>query len=134
MAEAGYIGTFNFRLGALVYNLCLRHPDATSWLFDTNFLFTKVLDNPAQFSETAQYKNTTNFCQAYAEWVSFGYTDGPSFQVELTNSSATTGTTFFIPACGINLNEYLWLNTLHPTYPMHNFMASQIVQLLSAGG
>ena len=64
-AEAQFIGDFNFRLGALVYNLAVRHPDSTSFLFDTNFLFTVAIDNPGSFQETAQYKNTTGYCTAY---------------------------------------------------------------------
>ena len=64
-AEAGFIGAFNFRLGALVYNLALRHPETTSFIFDTNFLFTEVLDTPGLFQETKGYRNTTNYCAAY---------------------------------------------------------------------
>ena len=63
--EASFIGAFNFRLGALVYNLALRHTDTTLFTFDTNFLFTRVLDDPSQFGETAGYLNTTNYCEAY---------------------------------------------------------------------
>lgn len=65
--EAGYIGAFNFRLGALVYNLALRHPDTTSFIFDTNFLFTEVLDHPGSFEETSGFLNTTDYCTAYEE-------------------------------------------------------------------
>lgn len=64
-SEASFIGAFNFRLGALVYNLALRHADTTLFTFDTNFLFTIVLDDPLQFGETAGYLNTTNYCTAY---------------------------------------------------------------------
>lgn len=64
-AEADFIGAFNFRLGALVYNLALRHTDTTSFIFDTNFLFTEVLDNPGSFEETAAYGNTTDYCTTY---------------------------------------------------------------------
>lgn len=39
---------------------------------------------------------------------------------------------YFDPSCGIPVNEYLWLNDLHPTYPIHNLIASQIVQELGA--
>lgn len=128
--EAAYIGTYNFRLGALVYNVAVRHTGTTSFLFDTNFLFTRVLDDPGQFEETAGYKNTTGYCEAYAEWVLSGYTNGPSLEAELTFPSGTPTLTYFDPSCGVSVDEYFWLNTLHPTYPMHNFMGSQIVQLL----
>ena len=64
-AEAGFIGAFNFRLGALVYSLALRHADTTLFTFDTNFLFTSVLDDPSQFGETAVYLETKSYCKAY---------------------------------------------------------------------
>ncbi|KAL9137736.1 MAG: hypothetical protein Q9175_001045 [Cornicularia normoerica] len=111
-AEASFIGSFNFRLGALVYNLALRHADTTLFTFDTNFLFTRVLDDPSQFGETAEYLNTTNYCAAY--------------------ENGTSSLTSFDPSCGIPVNQYFWLNSLHPTYPMHNFMGSQIAKILSA--
>ena len=130
--EAAYIGAFNFWLGALIYNLALRHPDTTLFAFDTNFLFTRVLNNPLQFQETAGYQNTTDVCLAYMEWVQSDYIDGDTLQAELTNSSSGTPTlTYFDPSCGVPVNEYFWLNSLHPTYPMHNFMASQIVRLMA---
>jgi len=128
-AEAAYIARFNFRLGALAWNLITWHPDTTVFQFDTNYLFTKVLNNPAEFPETARYRNTTNYCLAYMEWVLSGYSNGPDLQAELISISGTPTLTFFDPSCGIAVNEYFWLDTLHPTYPMHNFMASQIVKL-----
>ncbi|KAK0517474.1 hypothetical protein JMJ35_000629 [Cladonia borealis] len=111
-AEAAYIATFNFRLGALVYNLGTRNPDTTLFLFDTNWLFTRVLDDPQQFVETAGYLNTTSYCPAYAH--------------------GTTTLTYFDPTCGVPINAYFWLNTLHPTYPMHNFLGSQITQFITS--
>ncbi|KAF6218614.1 hypothetical protein HO133_005965 [Letharia lupina] len=110
-AEASFIGAFNFRLGALVYNLALRHADTTLFTFDTNFLFTRVLDDPSQFGETAGYLNTTNYCAAY--------------------ENGTSSLTSLDPSCGIPVDQYFWLNSLHPTYPMHNFMGSQIAKILS---
>ena len=64
---AGYIGEYNFRLELLVYYLGLRHPDTTSVYFDTNWLLTRVIDDPTQFMETSDYRNTTQFCSAYAQ-------------------------------------------------------------------
>lgn len=130
-AEAAYIAAFNIRLGWLVSSLAQRHPDTTLFLFDTNWLFTRVLDNPQQFEETAVYLNTTEYCPAYAQYGQSGYTNGSSLQTELTNSSSgALSMTYFDPSCGFPLSAYFWLNTLHPTYPMHNFMGSQITQFL----
>ncbi|KAI4130282.1 MAG: hypothetical protein LQ338_001820 [Usnochroma carphineum] len=65
---AGYIGEFNFRLILLVYNLAVHYPDTTVWLFDTNWLFTRLLNNgPGSFSETSSYLNVTGYCAAYQQ-------------------------------------------------------------------
>ncbi|KAL8713877.1 MAG: hypothetical protein Q9220_002023 [cf. Caloplaca sp. 1 TL-2023] len=109
---ADYIGEFNFRLILLVYNLAVHYPDTTVWLFDTNWLFTRLLNNgPASFRETASYENITDYCAAYQH--------------------GTPTLTFNDPSCGVPVNDYLWLNDLHPTYPMHNLMAAQIVQQIT---
>lgn len=49
---------------------------------------------------------------------------------QLNKFSGTSTFNFFDPSCGVPVNKYLWLNDRHVTYPMHNFMASQIVKLL----
>ncbi|KAL8928494.1 MAG: hypothetical protein Q9208_001728 [Pyrenodesmia sp. 3 TL-2023] len=65
---AGYIGEFNFRLILLVYNLAVHYPDTTVWLFDTNWLFTRLLNNgAASFRETANYVDLTDYCAAYQQ-------------------------------------------------------------------
>lgn len=61
-------GEFNFRLILLVYNFAVHYPDVTVWLFDTNWLFTRLLNNgPASFRETAGYVNVTDYCVAYQQ-------------------------------------------------------------------
>ena len=62
---ARYTGEFNWRLRLLVYYLGLRHPDTTNFFLDNNWLFTRVIDYPVQFVQTAGYKNTTADCEAY---------------------------------------------------------------------
>lgn len=131
-AEAGYIGRFNFRHGALAWSLAGKHPDTTVFQLDTNYLFTRVIEDPTQFPETAGYRNTTNDCAAYTEWVVSDFADEPDLQTELIDVSGTPTLTFFAPSCGVPVDEYLWLNGLHPTYPMHNFIASQAVKLLES--
>ena len=31
------------------------------------------------------------------------------------------------------VNQYFWLNSLHPTYPIHDVVAEQVVKSLKAG-
>lgn len=35
------------------------------------------------------------------------------------------------PSCEYAVNEYLWLNELHPTYPMHNATAADLAEFLN---
>lgn len=34
--------------------------------------------------------------------------------------------------CDYAVYEYLWLNNLHPTYPIHNLLAKEVAALLAA--
>ena len=73
-------------------------------------MFNQVLSYPASYPQTTLYKNTTAYCDAYANGTP-----------ERDTLNAT---------CGIPVNEYFWLNSLHPTYPMHDVVAKQIATLL----
>ncbi|KAL3427750.1 Thermolabile hemolysin 2 [Phlyctema vagabunda] len=97
----------------LANNLKTSHPEANVFTIDTHDLFTKVLDNPASFPQTALYKNTTAYCAAYQ------------------NGTPTPDT--LDPSCSIPVNEYLWLNSLHPTYPIHDALAEVVASQLTAG-
>jgi phospholipase/lecithinase/hemolysin len=110
--EAKDIAYFNSQVSVLATNLTTTHKDATAFVFDTNTLFTQVLDDPQRFPETALYKNTTNYC--------VGYENG------------TPTEDYFNATCGIPVNEYFWLNSLHPTYPMMDRLANNISQELEA--
>ncbi|KAF2488492.1 hypothetical protein BU16DRAFT_228157 [Lophium mytilinum] len=110
LLEKHAIADFNARITHLASSLRSTHADATVFVYDTYSLFNKVLDNPKSLPQTKGYKNTTAYCDAYAngtpEWDSFNAT------------------------CGIPVNEYFWLNSLHPTYPMHDAIAAAIVKLI----
>jgi phospholipase/lecithinase/hemolysin len=110
--EAIDIAYFNSQIDMLVSNLTTAHKDATAFVFDTNTLFNQVLDDPQRFPETALYLNTTNYC------------------VEYENGTPTED--YFNATCGIPVNEYFWLNSLHPTYPMMDRLANNITQQLAA--
>lgn len=51
----------------------------------------------------------------------------------LTSESGTPATDSFNSSCGVAVNEYFWLNSLHPTYPMHEVLAQGVAQQLAAG-
>ena len=60
------ITDFNLKIRNMATSLVERHKDATAFVFDTFTLFNEVLDDPSSHDETAVYRNTTDFCQAYA--------------------------------------------------------------------
>ncbi|KAL1895873.1 hypothetical protein Sste5346_004970 [Sporothrix stenoceras] len=90
-----------------------QKPGTAVFVFDTHAPFSRVMDDPAAFPETAVYRNTTDFCAAYA-----GGTEKPDV---------------CYPDCPLAANQYMWLNDLHPTYPVHRLWARLIAEHLRAG-
>ncbi|KAL5118841.1 hypothetical protein ACEQ8H_003163 [Pleosporales sp. CAS-2024a] len=109
--EGRAIADWNARLAAMVDRFAQTKPGVASFVFDTNALFRKVIEDPTTFDQTAGYKNTTAYCKAYENGTPTWYTKDPS--------------------CDYPVNQYLWLNSLHPTFPLHNATAAAIVQMLS---
>ncbi len=46
--------------------LAKRHNDVTMFLFDAHTLFNEALDQPKAFVPTAELRNVTAYCPAYA--------------------------------------------------------------------
>ncbi len=65
--EKADIEAFNDKIGDLADHLKDAHSDVNIFTVDTNKLFTEVLDKPSSFPQTALYKNTTAYCDAYAK-------------------------------------------------------------------
>ncbi|KAL9072669.1 MAG: hypothetical protein Q9157_005003 [Trypethelium eluteriae] len=108
--EKADIADFNYRLDKLTQNLTSTYSDAHAMQFDAYKLFSKIQENPTAVAETMGYKNVTDWCRHY--------------------ENGTPKWDTFHPRCGVAVNEYLWLNNLHPTYPIHNATAHSIaVQL-----
>ncbi|KAK8069806.1 family 16 carbohydrate esterase [Apiospora phragmitis] len=117
--EAADIAAFNALSAELAADLAVANATAEGgdaanvWAFDVHALFTQVLDRPAAYEATAGYANTTAFCEAY--------------------QNGTPNLDTLDPACGVPVNEYFWLNSLHPTYPIHDVVAEQVVAALEKG-
>ncbi|KAF2874435.1 hypothetical protein BDV95DRAFT_675690 [Massariosphaeria phaeospora] len=107
------IEDFNARIRQLARRFAARHGTST-WTFvhDTHQLYADVIKNVAATPQTSGLKNVTAFCKAYANGTPTWYT--------------------FDPNCAYPVNEYLWLNDLHPTFPMHNATAASVVDYLNA--
>ena len=111
-SEDGDIQDFNDRLAALATSVQYAYPDTTVFLYDTHRVFSQVLQYPASYAQTAGYKNTTDYCDAY--------------------QNGTPELDTFDPECGVPVDEYFWLNSLHPTYLMQDVMAQQMAELMEA--
>lgn len=109
--EKTTIDTWNANVSAMASNLSATYTDATVFVFDTHELFEAVLDDPQSYPQTAPYLNTTDYCFWYENGTSSWYTEDPR--------------------CGPSVDEYFWLNSLHPTFRVHNATAAEIAGLLS---
>jgi phospholipase/lecithinase/hemolysin len=108
--EATAIADWNSRLSSLSTSLSKKHADTTSFIFNTHKVFSRVIEHPCAYPQTCAYKNTTEFCTEY--------------------QNGTPSPDTFYAGCGVAVDEYLWLNSLHPTYRMHEVIAEQIVKLI----
>lgn len=108
--EGKVIGDWNARVTKLSKAFKKRHADANLFVHDTYKVFDDVIKNPKAWEQTSGLKNVTGFCKAYA--------------------NGTPTWTTKDPSCQYAVNEYLWLNDLHPTYPVHNATAASVAQFL----
>ena len=61
------IEMWNQRLIDLMNSFAANHTDVSTFLLDSYALFNSVLDNPAQYPQTAGYKNVTGYCPKYSK-------------------------------------------------------------------
>ncbi|KAF8850272.1 hypothetical protein BDZ45DRAFT_751925 [Acephala macrosclerotiorum] len=104
---------YNRRVEKVAGALKGEFDDANVWVFDTHRIVNEALDDPKRFWQTSGIKNTTEFCKKY----------------EL----GTPTTDYFDSECGIRVDEYFWLNALHPTYPIHDLIAEKVAKMLEKG-
>ncbi|KAF1945313.1 hypothetical protein EJ02DRAFT_338781 [Clathrospora elynae] len=109
--EGKAIRDWNERLTALAAAFKHTHKGVEVFVHDTWGLFNSVIADPGSWEQTAGLKNVTGYCRAYANGTPTWYTKDAS--------------------CKYPVNEYLWLNELHPTFPIHNATAASIAALLS---
>ena len=63
--EKADLAAFNGLVEEMAGAFKSENGDANVWIYDTNVVFGEVLDDPASYPQTAVYKNTTGFCEAY---------------------------------------------------------------------
>ncbi|TKA51458.1 hypothetical protein B0A53_05371 [Rhodotorula sp. CCFEE 5036] len=78
--------------------------------FDTQPVFADILDNYQSYG----FKDNSTYCDIYA--------------------SISTQPALFLPQCGIPLAQYVWWNSGHPSWPVHQILASKIAEALLDDG
>ncbi|KAJ3540284.1 hypothetical protein NM208_g415 [Fusarium decemcellulare] len=101
---------WNSRIWTLQKRIQYLHSGASTFVYNSYPLFQKVIEDPLQFEETSVYKNTATYCSAY--------------------QSGTEDMDTKLDECEHAANEYLWLNSFHPTSPMHKLLAKEVANYL----
>ncbi|KAF2001900.1 carbohydrate esterase family 16 protein [Amniculicola lignicola CBS 123094] len=108
--EGLVIADWNKRVKGMAEGLVKGKSGVKTWVHDTWKVFNDVIKDPKAFEQTQGLKNVMGFCKAYSNGAPTWYTKDAS--------------------CAYAVNEYFWLNDLHPTFPVHNATAADIVALL----
>ncbi|KAH7135395.1 hypothetical protein B0J11DRAFT_158558 [Dendryphion nanum] len=109
-AEGNVILDWNRRTAALAKKFQAEKKGTKAWVFDTWALYMSVLGDVSTWDQTKGLKNVTGFCDKYANGAPTWYTKDPD--------------------CAYAVNEYFWLNDLHPTFPVHNATAKGVADFL----
>ncbi|KAF3938128.1 hypothetical protein ABW19_dt0209152 [Dactylella cylindrospora] len=99
---------FNDKLAARVAKFGKDKRGTSTWLFDSVEVFNEILDNPVTAEWT--FNDVTTYCDAY--------------------QNGTPEWDTFIPECVYPVDEYFWLNSLHPTHYVHKEVAKELAAVL----
>ncbi|KAK3063792.1 hypothetical protein LTS18_012705 [Coniosporium uncinatum] len=127
--EEAAVKNWNERIDALASNIQTKHQGITAMVFDAYSVFSEVLSNPKAHAQTAGYTKLVGYCTSYEKYASPPKLD-ERMQTDWNNSGTPDKDTF-TPSCGAPVNQYFWLNSLHPTYPMHDAAAYELAKVLS---
>nr|POF07104.1 acetylesterase [Quercus suber] len=105
------VDLWNKNLTMLADNLRESHVGVTTFLFDANKLFNEVIETPCSYVESCPYQNTTWYCDYYIFGTPDWYTK--------------------FPECPYPVDEFFWLNDLHPTFRVHNVTAQEVAKFLT---
>ncbi|KAI5795395.1 hypothetical protein DFH27DRAFT_484433, partial [Peziza echinospora] len=83
-----------------------NHKDVWAKVFDTHALYSKILDSPAPYGIT----NTTAYCELY--------------------QNGTPEWTTLYPECISPVDQYFWLNSLHPGFKVNDALAAAVAKEL----
>ncbi|PWW80066.1 Carbohydrate Esterase Family 16 protein [Tuber magnatum] len=106
LLEREALESYNGALEDGLHRFKRSHGGVYGKVFDTAEVFTRILDGPGWYD----IKNTTAYCEQY--------------------KNGTPEWDTYYPECGVKVSEYFWLNSLHPTWPVHKVLAEEIVKSL----
>jgi len=105
-AQVRVIQSWGVQLQGLAKSFEANHTDATVLLFSSYGIFQQILKSPTSYKQTAGLKELKTYCAAY--------------------SNGTIKSSAFVKSCDYPVDEYFWLNTLHPTYTVHDALGFSI--------
>ncbi|KAL9608916.1 MAG: hypothetical protein Q9167_006272 [Letrouitia subvulpina] len=118
------IADYNSRLSGLAGPLQNAHPDVSVFYYDVNGAFHRIQANPASTMAAIGHPPLTilgRYCQAYQDESSRA-----NRELRVWDESKS-----FQQSCMVPVDQYFWLDGLHPTWPVHKVMAKEIAQYLS---
>ncbi|KAI5806202.1 hypothetical protein EDC01DRAFT_138086 [Geopyxis carbonaria] len=104
--ERAALKSFNTKLAAKVKALLKQRKGVWAKVFESSKVFGEILSHPASYGVA----NTTEYCEVY--------------------SNGTPEWDTYDPTCGVPVDEYFWLNSLHPTHTVHKEVARRIAKIL----
>lgn len=122
---AGSIADFNTRLSDLAVWLQNVHPDVRVFQYDVHGAFLRIQANPGNTMAAIGHSPLTNlrrFCPTYQQ-----ESVRANIEQRVRDESRS-----FQQNCGARVDQYFWLDGLHPTWPIHKFMAMEIANYLSS--
>ncbi|KAJ8608223.1 hypothetical protein MRB53_039754 [Persea americana] len=102
---------WNKNLTEMARTFTSAHDDVTTFVFDAHTLFTDIIDHPGNWPQSSGLKETVDYCLAL------------SFGNKVKDKS-----------CVFTINQYLWMNPLHPTTVAHNVTAAVLAEALRVAG
>lgn len=108
-----WVSEWNANLTSLAINFASLHPDTTAVVFDTFSMFNDMIDEPCNFEASCTFQDVSTFCAYYVFGApTWNYTDSEH--------------------CEMGIDKYLWMNDLHPTTPVFNVTAEEIVRVMKS--
>ncbi|RPA72828.1 hypothetical protein BJ508DRAFT_419279 [Ascobolus immersus RN42] len=100
------LASFNAKLNTYVKEFQKKNRAAWTKVFDTKPVFDQMLDQPAKYG----FGNVTSYCDDY--------------------QNGTPAWDTYYEQCAIPVDQYFWLNSLHPTHKVHKEVAKRLARVL----